>query len=37
VRENNPALGNVAYDFDFSQKPRPPMLLPVHPHTTLVP
>jgi len=35
VREDNPALGNVAYDFDFSQRPRPPQLLPTHPHTTL--
>ena len=35
VREDNPALGNLADDFDFSQKPRPPRLLPVHPHTTL--
>ena len=36
VRENNPALGNLAYDFDFSQRPRPAHPLPVHPHTTLV-
>ena len=35
VRENNPALGNLAYDFDFTKPPRPPQLLPVHPHTTL--
>jgi phospholipase C len=36
VRENNPVLGNLAYDFDFSQSPRPAHPLPVHPHTTLV-
>jgi phospholipase C len=36
VRENSPLLGNLMMDFDFSQKPRPPMLLPVHPKTTLV-
>lgn len=27
VRENNPLLGNLVNDFDFSQSPRPPMLL----------
>ena len=31
VRENAKILGNLLKDFDFSQKPRPPMLLPVHP------
>lgn len=36
VRENNPALGNLATDFDFTQQPRPPLPLPVHPATTLV-
>jgi phospholipase C len=36
VRENSPELGNLIEDFDFSQSPRPPMLLPVHPKTTLV-
>ena len=36
VRENNPLLGNLMDDFDFSQAPRPPLLLPVHPKTTLV-
>jgi len=35
VREDNPGLGNLAYDFDFSRPPRPPAPLPVHPHTTL--
>ena len=28
-------LGNLISDFDFSQNPRPPVLLPVHPRTTL--
>ncbi len=31
VRENAPILGNLVRDFDFSQKPRPPLLLPLHP------
>ena len=31
VRENMKILGNLAADFDFSQKPRPPLVLPVHP------
>jgi phospholipase C len=31
VRENASQLGNLAADFDFSQAPRPLMLLPVHP------
>jgi phospholipase C len=31
VRENAKILGNLALDFDFSQKPRPPLLLPQHP------
>jgi phospholipase C len=31
VRENAPILGNLANDFDFDQKPRPPVLLPLHP------
>jgi phospholipase C len=35
VRENVPVLGNLANDFDFNQQPRPPVLLPVHPKTTL--
>jgi phospholipase C len=37
VRENKGILGNLAADFDFTQAPRPPMLLPVHPITTLTP
>ncbi|HKB93741.1 MAG TPA: alkaline phosphatase family protein [Gaiellaceae bacterium] len=31
VRENAAILGNLVKDFDFSQKPRPPLLLPLHP------
>jgi phospholipase C len=36
VRENVGILGDLANDFDFSQVPRPPLLLPVHPASTLV-
>ena len=35
VRENSPILGNLAKDFNFNQKPRPPLILPVCPKTTL--
>ena len=31
VREDVPQLGDLAYDFDFSQPPRRPMILPEHP------
>jgi phospholipase C len=31
VRENAKILGNLAGDFDFSQKPRPPIFLPERP------
>jgi phospholipase C len=31
VREANLILGNLTADFDFTQTPRPPLLLPVHP------
>jgi phospholipase C len=31
VRENNSILGDLANDFDFTQKPRRPILLPPHP------
>ena len=31
VREEAPGLGNLASDFNFSQAPRPPLLLPVNP------
>src|SRR5262249_3894346 len=35
VREDAPVLGNLVKDFDFTQSPRRPMLLPEHPRTTL--
>jgi phospholipase C len=35
VREAQPILGDLGNDFDFSQPPRPPLLLPIHPSTTL--
>ena len=35
VRENEKILGNLENDFDFSQSPRPAVILPVHPKTTL--
>ena len=31
VRENAQILGNLADDFDFSQKPAAPLILPLHP------
>jgi len=31
VRESLPILGSMAADFDFNQRPRPPLLLPLHP------
>jgi len=37
VRENVATLGNLVNDFDFTQAPRPPLILPVHPTTTLTP
>ena len=36
VREKVPILGDLTTDFDFAQKPRPPVILPVHPRTTLI-
>ena len=33
VREDLPILGNLDEDFDFSQAPRPPVLLPTNPPT----
>lgn len=33
VRENATQLGNLAKDFNFAQKPRPPVLLPTNPPT----
>ncbi len=37
VRENSPMLGDLTADFDFTQPPRPPMILPVCPSTDLTP
>jgi phospholipase C len=31
VREADPLAGNLAHEFNFSQPPRPPEILPVHP------
>jgi hypothetical protein len=31
VRENVKILGDLRKDFDFSQAPRAPLLLPLHP------
>ena len=31
VRENEKILGDLVHDFDFGQKPRRPLLLPLHP------
>jgi phospholipase C len=31
VRENVPLLGDLKQDFDFTQEPRPPVVLPVYP------
>jgi phospholipase C len=36
VREDVPILGDLTKDFDFGQQPRRPVLLPVHPKTTLI-
>jgi phospholipase C len=35
VREDERILGNLINDFNFDQKPRSPLVLPVHPVTTL--
>ena len=35
VRESNPALGDLRADFDFTQQPRAPVILPEHPTTDL--
>ena len=35
VRENVSRLGDLISDFDFTQKPRPPMILPTNPKTDL--
>jgi phospholipase C len=31
VRENLSQVGNMALDFNFNQRPRPPLILPLHP------
>lgn len=31
VRENVPVLSSLLEDFDFTQPPRPPLILPLHP------
>ncbi len=36
VRENNPQLGDLSKDFDFSQTPLAPQILAVHPPTDLI-
>ena len=36
VRENSPLLGNLLNDFDFNQKPLPPMVLSEHPQTDMI-
>ena len=36
VRENARQLGDLVKDFDFTQKPRPPLVLPTHPRTDLI-
>ncbi|MBV9796478.1 MAG: alkaline phosphatase family protein [Solirubrobacterales bacterium] len=36
VREDVPQLGDLTSDFDFSQAPLAPVILPVQPHTDLV-
>ncbi|HET6939873.1 MAG TPA: alkaline phosphatase family protein [Nocardioides sp.] len=35
VREDEPLLGDLGNDFDFTQPPQPPLPLPIHPRTTL--
>jgi phospholipase C len=35
VRENAKILGDLTADFDFNQRPRPPVILPLDPHTDL--
>ncbi len=35
VRENEKILGNLVEDFNFDQSPKAPVVLPVHPMTTL--
>ena len=35
MREDEKILGNLIDDFDFDRSPRAPVILPVHPKTTL--
>jgi len=35
VREHAAILGDITSEFDFNQPPRLPIILPLHPHTTL--
>jgi phospholipase C len=35
VRENASILGNLVHAFDFAQKPRAPVILPLHPQTDI--
>jgi len=35
VREDEPLLGDLGNDFDFTQPAQPPLPLPIHPRTTL--
>ena len=37
VRENMKILGDLIAAFDFKQRPRPPVTLPMHPRTDLIP
>jgi phospholipase C len=37
VRETKPQLGDLLADFNFNQRPRKPLVLPVCPHTDLQP
>ena len=37
VRENVSQLGDLGNDFDFSRRPLPPLVLPEHPKTDLIP
>ena len=37
VREDIPILGDLIDDFDFTQTPRPPLILSEHPETDLIP
>ena len=36
VRENDAVTGDLMKEFDFSQRPLQPLVLPVHPKTALV-